>query len=327
MRRGLVLGKFMPLHLGHLSLIDYARARCEHLTVLLCAQDDIEPIPGAQRLKWLEAEMRFRSEVDVVFTDVQLPNTSESSKEVAKLWAEWIKQNLPPMDVFFSSEPYGDYLAEYMGIAHDLVDLERKEIGITGTMIREYPQRYWEYLARSARPDFVGTIAIVGTESTGKSTLSAQLAAHFGTIFVPEQARDIIPASNAVEWEDLFQVAEAQSQAILEARKFAKRLLISDTDTRTTQVYGQFLFGKKPDFSTLSVPEPHFDLTLVLDQDAPYVQDGTRLDLAQRNALHAFYLEEFQPNDQSVYLLSGNWAERFSKAVAIIETFFHLNRP
>lgn len=323
-RHGLVLGKFMPLHMGHLALIDFARARCEHLTVLLCAQDDLEPIPGEIRRQWLAQELGSRQHTSLHYTNVKLPNTSESSQAVSAIWGQWIKENLPPVDIFFSSEPYGEYLAEYLEIDHQPFDPARSTIPVSGTQIRQFPQRYWEYLAHAAKPYFLGRIALVGTESTGKSTLAAQLAAHFGTLFVPEQARTCIPDSQKVTWNDLYTVAEAQTKAILEAEPFATRLLFSDTDLRTTEVYGQFLFGQIPDFAQYHQQLRPFDLTFLLDCDVPFVQDGSRLEQTDRNALHQTYVQYFVPDQQSTILLSGDWQSRFQQAIQWINHRFQL---
>src|SRR5579864_7613401 len=52
MKRGFVLGKFMPPHAGHVTLIQSARALVDELTVLLCSLSD-DPIPGELRLDWM----------------------------------------------------------------------------------------------------------------------------------------------------------------------------------------------------------------------------------------------------------------------------------
>ena len=53
MKRGLVLGKFMPPHAGHVTLVQSARALVDELTVLLCSLPD-DPIPGETRLEWMQ---------------------------------------------------------------------------------------------------------------------------------------------------------------------------------------------------------------------------------------------------------------------------------
>ena len=57
MRRGFLLGKFMPPHAGHLFLCEVARARVDQLTVLLCSHD-AEPIPGDLRAAWMADSLR-----------------------------------------------------------------------------------------------------------------------------------------------------------------------------------------------------------------------------------------------------------------------------
>ena len=52
MKTGLVFGKFMPLHKGHLALIDFALKHCTHLTIILCYTNN-EPIKGEIREQWL----------------------------------------------------------------------------------------------------------------------------------------------------------------------------------------------------------------------------------------------------------------------------------
>ena len=52
MKRGFILGKFMPPHAGHVTLIQAARALVDELTVLLCSTPEDE-IPGEERAQWL----------------------------------------------------------------------------------------------------------------------------------------------------------------------------------------------------------------------------------------------------------------------------------
>src|SRR6187399_1546049 len=116
MNTGLVLGKFYPLHTGHIDLINFALLHCDELIVLLCASDK-EKIPGELRLKWIRETFANSNKVKPVvlaYHESDLPNTSVSSKEVCKLWAEKIKKKLPHIDIVFSSEQYGNYLAQYI---------------------------------------------------------------------------------------------------------------------------------------------------------------------------------------------------------------------
>src|SRR4051794_16145969 len=120
MTRGFIIGKFYPLHLGHIQLIEFARKQCDELIVLICASDK-ETIPGSIRLEWLQES--FSGYLSIQFTlldylEQELPNTSVSSKAVSKIWATKIQQVCPGIDIVFSSEAYGDYLAEFLECKH-----------------------------------------------------------------------------------------------------------------------------------------------------------------------------------------------------------------
>ena len=58
MTAALVLGKFLPPHAGHVSLVERARALADEVVVLLLAHS-AEPIPMSVRHRWLE-ELKTR---------------------------------------------------------------------------------------------------------------------------------------------------------------------------------------------------------------------------------------------------------------------------
>ena len=89
MVRGLVLGKFYPLHAGHVGLIEFALKKCDELIVLVCASDT-EHIAGTIRLKWIQETFKNDACIQAVlinYSENELPNTSTSSKQVSKIWA------------------------------------------------------------------------------------------------------------------------------------------------------------------------------------------------------------------------------------------------
>ena len=53
-KRGFLLGKFMPPHAGHVALIDAARRLVDELTILVCSLPD-DPIDGQLRFDWMKA--------------------------------------------------------------------------------------------------------------------------------------------------------------------------------------------------------------------------------------------------------------------------------
>ncbi len=315
MEIGLVLGKFYPLHKGHEKLIAFGSKNCDKLYVLICAEKK-EKITGKTRLKWIRSTYKNNDKIIPIlynYSEKELPNTSKSSKKVSKIWAKVIAQNLPKIDVVFSSEKYGDYLANYLKCKHKPFDIARKKISIAASTIRQHPIKNWDYIADKAKPIFVKKIIIGGTESTGKSTLVEKLATHYRTVFVPEMARDIIANSTNFQFEDLYTVAKVHANEILKKNKLANKLLFIDTDISITKSYANFFFDKKLKVSKKIKKANSADIYLFLDKDAPYIQDGTRLGIEERNKLQKSHLKQLS-KQKKLIIIEGNWEERFEKA-------------
>ena len=324
-KKGLVLGKFMPLHTGHVAMIEFALQHCEVLVVMLCASDK-EPISGALRKNWLDTTFGNNDRVEVAlvkYDEAVLPNSSVSSRGISALCADYIRVHFPGIGIFVSSEPYGEYVAEFLGIEHRCFDQERKLVPVAASAILRDPFLHWSYIAAAARPWFVKKICISGSESTGKSTLAERLGRYFETAFVPEMAREVIETTDEVVFDDLLKIATLHAATINERLPLANKILICDTDVNITKSYAQYLF-KQP----LEVPEwinaaNQFHLHLFLDTDCPYVQDGTRLSEAERNALSGYHEKQLQEAGIAYVKIGGGWEERFEQAKAVIkETFF-----
>lgn len=228
------------------------------------------------------------------------------------------------VDLVFSSEPYGEYLAEYLNCRHIPFDPARSAVRVSATQIRQNPLQYWDFIAEAARPFFVRKICISGTESTGKSTLTQRLATYYQTEYVPEMAREIVQETDTCTMEHLYEIAALQARTIQEKQKKANRLLFVDTDVNITRSYTRFLFQKELKTEAWIDRANQFDLHLYLDNDSPYVQDGTRLDERRRNELSDYHLNELRRQGIDFQVLSGDWEERFLGAVLVVDAWFKL---
>lgn len=144
MSKGLVMGKFLPLHKGHLALIDFALEQVDDLTVLIVSKED-ESIPIAQREIWVKT-LYPQERVHVERMVDALPHDGTFSKDHMDAWCDYIAKRFPDLTHFISSETYGAYLATYMGINHVMFDLNRVDIPISATEIRKSPQDHQAYL-------------------------------------------------------------------------------------------------------------------------------------------------------------------------------------
>jgi HTH-type transcriptional regulator, transcriptional repressor of NAD biosynthesis genes len=309
MKNGLVIGKFCPLHNGHLLLINFAKKHCENLKVAVCSTEG-EKFSGEIRKNWILEATNKTVTVDILNYDSKiLPNTSVSSKEVSKLWAQKFKELFPETEVIFTSEQYGDYVAGFMNIKHIKFDEARKVAPVSASAILSSPFLYWDYIPEVVRPSFVKKICIAGTESTGKSTLTQRLANYFHTNYVAEAGRDIVPVSNECRQEDLLTIAEVHAKEIIKQTLSADKILFLDTDLRITKSYSQFLFNSNLVVDDWIETANKCDLYIFLESDCEFVQDGTRLSYCNKGLPLVF--------------IDGSWDNRFEKAVSVIgETFF-----
>src|SRR5690242_874886 len=103
MTTGLIIGKFMPPHAGHQALIDFARPQVDALTIILFSKPS-EPIPGALRLSWLR---ELYPDLALHHIDRDAP-VDYADPTAWDFWIGLIRAAHPaPVDVVFSSEPYG----------------------------------------------------------------------------------------------------------------------------------------------------------------------------------------------------------------------------
>lgn len=297
MKTGLIIGKFMPLHNGHMALINFAKNNCDSLVIVICYTNK-ETIPGAIREKWLidvyGDDKRIKI-IPVLYDDSTLPNTSVSSKRDSKLWANHLlKQLNVKADIIFSSEKYGNYLAVFLQAKHICFDEKRSTVPVSATQIRNMPATYWGHIPENVRPYFIKKIAIVGSESTGKSVLAEKLAVYFNTVYVPEIARQIIEHTSECTIQHLNQIAALHAKTILEKLPQANKLLFSDTELNITKSYCRFLFNKELIVADWIESANKFNLYLFLEPDCPFIQDGTRLHKASRKKLSDFHKEQLK---------------------------------
>jgi HTH-type transcriptional repressor of NAD biosynthesis genes len=321
MKKGFVLGKFLPLHTGHLALINFARKHCDFLYIIVCFSPN-ENVDGMVRKQWLYQELEKYNNVSLVsfpYKENELTNTSESSRAVSQKWARALKPVVPDAEIVFTSEPYGDYLAEYMNIYHLIFDKDRSQFPVSGSLIAKEPFRYWGFISDAAKPWYVKKIAILGSESTGKSVLAEKLAAYFDTVFVPEMARKIIEKTNECTFNHLEDIALLHARTIGTVIGTANKLLFLDTDITITKSYSRFLFDRELIVESWIEEVNKSDLYLFLEPDCLFVQDGTRIDEKERNRLSFFHKEQLRDNNIDFISIGGDWNKRFDSAVDIIK--------
>ncbi len=120
-------------------------------------------------------------------------------------------------------------------------------------------------------------IVIIGPESTGKSTLSSEIAAALNTCFVPEFAREYLHQINREYLEeDLLHIAAGQLKLEDKLAREAKRLLICDTDLYVIKVWSEHKYNHCPVSILQTIAERPYDLYILTSIDMPWEDDPLR---------------------------------------------------
>lgn len=314
---GLVLGKFLPPHLGHVYLVEFAQNYVEDLTVVVGTLKR-EPIPGMLRFEWMK-ELFPRSRV--VHLDEDLPQDPSEHPEFWRIWRDALMGVLPGRpDFVFASEAYGVKLGEVLGSTFVPVDQARIAVPVSGTKIRQDPMKHWEYLPRCVRPYFARRVCVFGPESTGKTTLARDLAARFSTVWVPEYARTLLEAqSGRIAKEDIERIARGQRASEDALARDANRLVIGDTDLLETTIWSEVLFGSCPAWIVEEAGRRAADLYLLTDVDVPWVKDEVRYLPDERKSFFDRCRRELESRNLRTAVVSGPWEQRLATAVAAVE--------
>ena len=163
-------------------------------------------------------------------------------------------------------------------------------------------------------------VVLFGPESTGKTTLAAQVAAHYQTVWVPEFSRFYQEQKGAgCDLEDVIPIAEGQLQWEAEARSRASRLLICDTDILETKVYSELYNGTCPPWLLRMLEGNLGDLYLLTAIDLPWVPDGIRDRPHQREEIFRQFKAELEERQLPFRIISGEPPVRLQKAVRAID--------
>ena len=164
-------------------------------------------------------------------------------------------------------------------------------------------------------------IVLTGSESTGKTALAGELAAHFRVQWVPEQSRAYAErVRRSLTVDDVGPIASeqitAEDAAVAEALRSGHRWLFLDTDLVSTVVYARHYYGSCPAWIEAEARARRGDLYLLADIDLPWQPDPVRDRPRARDQLHAEFGSTLAEFRAEVCLVRGTGALRLSAAVA-----------
>jgi len=167
-------------------------------------------------------------------------------------------------------------------------------------------------------------IGVVGPESTGKSWLCEALAKHYGTVWVPEYAREYFNDSDIYNYslEDLIIIAKKQIELEDELLKKANRFLFCDTTLITLKIWAELEFKTTPPFIEEQLHRIKYDYYFITDNQMPWVKDPLRQNKYGRELLFQMNEKEVQRTLLPYSVVSGADQQRFNNAVRILAASF-----
>lgn len=311
---GFVVGKLCPLHKGHEFLINSAIAACDQVFILSYSSQRFTHCSIENRNKWLKALFPHC----IIRVEANCPEDDAPAFVHRAFCATIMEETVGSVDAIFTSEEYGFGFAEYCSLRfnkpvdHQLVDLLRIQVPVSGTKMRNNfdPSFCSPIVAR----DFTKKIAILGGESSGKSTLSRALGQALNCPVVDEYGRtycDNIGGVDKLQFDDMLKIGETHIEN--EDKLLGSRYLVCDTTPLVTRWYSEQLFQSvDPRLMQLSLRP--YDYYFLLSNDFPFVQDGTRQDDTFRQLGYQY----FANNLPWFHVLSGSVEQRVNEVLHFI---------
>jgi nicotinamide riboside kinase len=169
-------------------------------------------------------------------------------------------------------------------------------------------------------------VAILGAESTGKTTLSQQLAMTlsqlgYAVLVVEEYLREFCEREGRTpQRNEQLLIASEQTRRIEAAAQTAE-LVIADTTALMTAVYSDWIYQDLTLYPTAILAHCTYALTLVTATDLPWVADGLQRDGPQVcEPISRLVNQVLSRHRIAYYTVSGVGPRRIQSASNIVKT-------
>lgn len=343
-KSGFVVGKFLPLHLGHEYVIETALEQCDHVFVLSYTSKFFHGVTAKTRESWLTTRFpKDEYNITILVLEDGFPADDESEIVHREFCSKIILDNIPNIDAIFGSEdyiePFADFVEDYItadisrlrspNITPVVVDINREKFPVSGTDCRfdistGYHATVLErmfgnktpsqmFMNKHVQSTFTPKVIILGGESSGKTTLAKALAKKLKTTWVPEYGRQVFDERGGVlTHEDFDLIGNKQAQFEKVAASVANKVIVCDTNAITTYFYSIEMTGSATQRTVenmLTCVNP-WDQVYLCDPNINFFQDGTRKNSIFRNKGHEFYRTFLRDRRINYKLVSGSVSER-----------------
>ena len=342
-----VFGTFAPLHQGHIDLIQRAKRQCDRVCVIVSGykgdRGEEVGLPLQKRFRYIR-EGFSNDELTQIYKldETELPRYPLGWEPWLKIALETIQYDSKREDlVFFVGEKTYQEELEARGFE---ACLQERQFGISGTLIRENPSKYWKYIAQPFRRQFTKKVLIMGSASNGKTTLAKDLARFYDAPVSLEYAREYQIRNNVRDDEltpkDYYYLLLGQydqTSKLIDSNA-NRGLVIADTNSLVTKgYYDYYMEVEGPEtsmtdtFDNLFVSilaKEKWDLILFVQPIGSYVNDGfrdmTMADDEIRNSFsnHLDHLRHQYLSDIPTAYLGQDYLGNYEEAKRVIDTIY-----
>ena len=342
-----VFGTFAPLHQGHIDLIQRAKRQCDRVRVIVSGykgdRGEEVGLPLQKRFRYIR-EGFSNDELTQIY---KLDETDLPRYPLG--WEPWLKTALETIHyhaereelIFFVGENAYQEELEARGFE---ARLQERQFGISGTLIRENPSKYWKYIAQPFRRQFTKKVLIMGSASNGKTTLAKDLARFYDAPVSLEYAREYQIRNNVRDDEltpkDYYYLLLGQydqTSKLIDSNA-NRGLVIADTNSLVTKGYYDYYMEVEGQETSMTdtfdnlfvsiLAKEKWDLILFVQPIGSYVNDGfrdmTMADDEIRNSFsnHLDHLRHQYLADIPTAYLGQDYLGNYEEAKRVIDTIY-----
>lgn len=170
-------------------------------------------------------------------------------------------------------------------------------------------------------------IALIGPESTAKSTLAESLAKHYNTMWVQEYSREYLASiDRKYTLDDIVIIAKEQLKREQKISTVANKFIFADTELLLSKVWCEDVFKTCPDWISENIISYKYDFYLLTNPDIPWEEDVVRENPHRRTFFFDWYERELKAINANYTVIKGQGKERLQNCIEAIEKSINQNR-